>query len=73
MQRLMRSPGAPSLWCEIERKFWDQIATGITSVKAAEAVGVSQAVGPRCSVIVAGCRCLCRNGPVCTVLTELDS
>ena len=44
----MRSPGAPSLRCEIERKFWDQIATGITSEKAAEAVGVSQAVGSRC-------------------------
>jgi len=43
----MRSPGAPSLRCEIERKFWDQIATGITSEKAAEAVGVSQAVGSR--------------------------
>lgn len=43
----MRSPGAPSLRCEIERKFWDQIATGITSEMAAEAVGVSQAVGSR--------------------------
>lgn len=43
----MRSPGAPSLRCEIERRFWKQIATGITSEKAAEAVGVSQAVGSR--------------------------
>ena len=44
---VMRSPGAPSLRCEIERRFWEQIATGITSEKAAEAVGVSQAVGSR--------------------------
>jgi len=43
----MRSPGAPSLRCETERRFWEQIATGITSERAAEAVGVSQAVGSR--------------------------
>lgn len=40
----MRSPGAPSLRREVERRFWEQIATGITSERAAEAVGVSQAV-----------------------------
>lgn len=40
----MRSPGAPSHRREVERQFWQQIATGITSEKAAEAVGVSQAV-----------------------------
>ena len=43
----MRSPGAPSLRNQIERLFWEQIATGITSEKAAEAVGVSSAVGTR--------------------------
>ena len=43
----MRSPGAPSLRSEIERLFWEQIATGITSEKAVEAVGVSSAVGSR--------------------------
>ena len=43
----MRSPGAPSLRREVERKFWEQIATGITSERAAEVVGVSQAVGTR--------------------------
>lgn len=43
----MRSPGAPSLRREVERQFWVQIATGITSERAAEAVGVSQAVGSR--------------------------
>jgi IS30 family transposase len=43
----MRSPGAPALRREIERLFWKQIATGITSEKAAEAVGVSQPVGTR--------------------------
>jgi hypothetical protein len=43
----MRSPGAASHRREIERQFWVQIATGITSEKAAEAAGVSQAVGSR--------------------------
>jgi IS30 family transposase len=43
----MRSPGAPSMRREIERQFWKQIATGITSEKAAAAVGVSSAVGAR--------------------------
>ena len=43
----MRSPGAPSHRRETERRFWEQIATGITSEKAAEAVGVSPAVGAR--------------------------
>lgn len=43
----MHSPGAPSLRDEIERQFWRQIATGITSESAAALVGVSQAVGTR--------------------------
>ncbi len=43
----MRSPGTPSLRNEIERLFWEQIATGITSEKAAGAVGVSSAVDTR--------------------------
>ena len=43
----MRSPGAPSLQREVERLFWEQIATGMTSERAADVVGVSQAVGTR--------------------------
>jgi transposase len=43
----MRSPGAPSHRVEIERQFWEHVATGITSEKAAEAVGVSHPVGSR--------------------------
>ena len=43
----MRSPGAPSHRREIERRFWEQIAKGITSQRAAKVVGVSQAVGTR--------------------------
>lgn len=43
----MRSPGAPALRREVERQFWVQIATGIPSERAAEAVGVSPAVGSR--------------------------
>jgi hypothetical protein len=40
----MRSPGAPSLRQEVERQFWKQVVTGITSEKAAEAVGAVTAV-----------------------------
>ncbi|UVM48723.1 IS30 family transposase [Pseudomonas sp. B21-015] len=46
-RRAMRSPGAPSLRNDIERLFWAKIATGITSEKAADAVGVSTPVGTR--------------------------
>ena len=38
---------APSRRRETEQRFWKQIATGITSERAAEAVRVSQAVGMR--------------------------
>jgi hypothetical protein len=41
----MHSPGAPSLRSEFVRLFWKQIATGVTINIAAEAVGVSSAVG----------------------------
>jgi len=44
---LMKSPGAPSHRREIEREFWREIKTGVTSEAAAAAVGVSQAVGTR--------------------------
>ena len=43
----MRSLGAPSLRRDIERRFWEQIATGITSERAEEAVSVSPVVGAR--------------------------
>lgn len=43
----MKSPGKPSLRREVEREFWKQVATGITSEAAAAAVEVSQAVGSR--------------------------
>lgn len=46
-RRAMRSPGAPSHRNETERRFWEQIKTGITSEKAAMAIGVSPAVGTR--------------------------
>ena len=44
---VMRSRGAPSHRREVARQVWQQIATGITSERAAEAVGVSQPVGTR--------------------------
>jgi hypothetical protein len=43
----MKSPGAPSHRREVEREFWKQVATGITSEAAA--FEVYQAVGTRCS------------------------
>jgi hypothetical protein len=43
----MKSPGAPSHRREIEREFWREIATGVTSEAAAAAVGVSTVVGTR--------------------------
>jgi IS30 family transposase len=43
----MKSPGAPSHRREVEREFWREIATGLLPEEAAQAVGVSQAVGGR--------------------------
>ena len=43
----MKSPGAPSLRREVERRFWREIARGLGSDEAAAAVGVSQAAGSR--------------------------
>jgi IS30 family transposase len=43
----MKSPGAPSHRREVEREFWREIATGVSSEQAATAIGVSQAVGAR--------------------------
>src|SRR5690625_3450698 len=43
----MVSPGAPSSRRGIERQFWKEIATGVSSDAAAVSVGVSSAVGSR--------------------------
>ncbi|WP_203927651.1 IS30 family transposase [Virgisporangium ochraceum] len=43
----MKSPGAPALRREVERRFWREIARGLSSEDAAVAVGVSQAAGGR--------------------------
>lgn len=43
----LRSPGAPSHRREVERLFWREIAKGLLAEEAANAVGVSQAVGGR--------------------------
>jgi IS30 family transposase len=43
----MKSPGKPSLRRDVERLFWREIASGLTSEDAAVAVGVSPAVGSR--------------------------
>jgi IS30 family transposase len=43
----MKSPGAPSHRREVEREFWQVIATGVTTEQAAVEVGVAPAVGCR--------------------------
>lgn len=43
----MKSPGAPSLRRDVERRFWVEIAKGLTSEDAAVAVGASPAAGSR--------------------------
>ncbi|WP_373320517.1 IS30 family transposase [Virgisporangium aurantiacum] len=43
----MRSPGRPEPSRAVQRDFWRQIASGVTTVEAAEAVGVSGPVGIR--------------------------
>ncbi|MBC7596744.1 MAG: IS30 family transposase [Kineosporiaceae bacterium] len=43
----MKSPGKPSLRRAIEREFWIQIASGVTSEQAAVEVGASPAAGAR--------------------------
>jgi len=43
----MRSPGRPEPSRAVQREFWRLIASGITTVQAAEAVGVSAPVGIR--------------------------
>ncbi len=43
----MRSPGRPEPSRAVQREFWRLIATGVTTVQAAEGVGVSAPVGIR--------------------------
>lgn len=43
----MRSPGRPEPSRAVQRDFWRRIASGVTTVQAAEAVGVSWPVGSR--------------------------
>lgn len=43
----MKSPGAPAHRRAVEREFWKQVATGITSEAAGKVVGLSAAVGCR--------------------------
>jgi IS30 family transposase len=43
----MKSPGKPSLGRDVQRRFWREIAKGLSSEDAALAVGASQAAGSR--------------------------
>ena len=43
----MRSPGRPEPSRAVQRDFWKRIASGVTTVEASEAVGVSWPVGSR--------------------------
>ena len=47
MRAPMRSPGRPEPSRAVQREFWRLIATGVTTVEASEAVGVSWPVGAR--------------------------
>ena len=47
MRAPMRSPGRPEPSRAVQREFWHLIASGITTVQAAEEVGVSAPVGIR--------------------------
>jgi len=47
MRAPMRSPGRPEASRAVQREFWRLIASGITTVEAAELVGVSAPVGIR--------------------------
>jgi IS30 family transposase len=47
MRAPMRSPGRPEPSRAVQREFWRLIASGITTVQAAEGVGVSSPVGIR--------------------------
>lgn len=47
MRAPMRSPGRPESSRAVQREFWRLIASGITTVQAAEGVGVSAPVGIR--------------------------
>ncbi|GAB3712204.1 hypothetical protein GCM10028793_47170 [Nocardiopsis oceani] len=43
----MRSPGRPEPSRAVQRDFWRQVASGVTTAEAAQAVGVSWPVGAR--------------------------
>src|SRR3954454_10167882 len=47
MRAPMRSPGRPEPSRAVQREFWRLIASGVTTVQAAEGVGVSWPVGVR--------------------------
>jgi IS30 family transposase len=47
MRAPMRSPGRPEPSRAVQREFWRLIASGVTTVRAAEGVGVSAPVGIR--------------------------
>src|SRR3954466_5418472 len=47
MRAPMRSPGRPEPSRAVQREFWRLVASGVTTVEAAESVGVSWPVGAR--------------------------
>ena len=52
----MPSPGRPEPSRAVQREFWRLIAGGMTTVEAAESVGVSWPAGRAGSATLAGCR-----------------
>jgi len=64
----MKSPGKPAHRREIELRFWRRIAAGLSTEDAAEAVGVSSAVGSRWFRERGGMATLLRDPETCRYL-----
>ena len=64
----MKSPGKPSHRREVERWFWTEIAKGLSSEDAAQAVGVSSAAGVRWFRERGGMATLLRDPDTCRYL-----
>src|SRR3954469_5739088 len=64
----MKSPGKPSHRREVERWFWREVAKGLSSEDAAQAVGVSTAAGSRWFRDRGGMATLLRDPETCRYL-----
>ena len=65
----MKSPGAPSLRREVERQFWREIATGITTEAAASASAYLRRWVLAGFATVAACPSICADHRPLSVLS----